>query len=102
MKAAIENFAKMQVNKKVLMIGGMMELGEESIKEHENIIHLIQQYKWENVVLVGGDFKQLKTPYLFFNNSAEARDWYNKQEFSETAFLIKGSRSTAMEKVIED
>ena len=102
MKAAIENFAKMQANKKVLMIGGMMELGEESIKEHENIIHLMQQYKWENVVLVGGDFKQLKTPYLFFNNSTEARNWYNKQEFSETTFLIKGSRSTAMEKVIED
>ena len=31
MKAAIENFAKMDGNKKVLMLGGMMELGTESI-----------------------------------------------------------------------
>ena len=39
MKAAIENFAKINATDKVLMIGAMMELGEESITEHESIIH---------------------------------------------------------------
>ena len=102
LKAAIENFAKMNAANKVLMIGGMMELGEESIEEHQNIINLIQQNSWKNVVLVGGDFKHLSTPYLYFNNSTEAKEWFRKQQFSDTTFLIKGSRSTKMELVIED
>jgi len=45
----------------LLMLGGMMELGEESVQEHENIAALIKTYKWKDVVLVGGDFKKLYT-----------------------------------------
>ena len=41
-----------------------MELGEDSIYEHENLISLINKYKWNNVLLVGGDFK--KVPHQFF------------------------------------
>jgi UDP-N-acetylmuramoyl-tripeptide--D-alanyl-D-alanine ligase len=67
MKAAIENFAKLHATKKVLMLGGMMELGLESIKEHETIIQLIEQYKWNNIVLVGGDFGHVSHPYIFFS-----------------------------------
>jgi UDP-N-acetylmuramoyl-tripeptide--D-alanyl-D-alanine ligase len=102
MKAAIENFANIEAEQKVLMIGGMMELGDESIEEHQKIIHLIQQYSWKQVVLVGGDFKKLTTPFLFLNTSIEAKEWFKQQQFSNTTILIKGSRSTAMERVLED
>ena len=102
MKAAIENFANIEASEKVLMLGGMMELGDESIEEHQKIIELIQQYAWKQVVLVGGDFTKLTTPFLFFNSSLEAKKWYKKQQFSNSAILVKGSRSTAMEKVLED
>src|SRR6185312_10115686 len=53
MKAAIENFANMKGDKKVLLLGSMMELGTESEKEHADIISLIDQNKWYAVVLVG-------------------------------------------------
>src|SRR6186997_203615 len=56
MKLAIENFAKLHAEKKVLMLGGMMELGKESIEEHKSIVALIDLYKWDAVVLVGGNF----------------------------------------------
>ncbi|MBS4042342.1 MAG: UDP-N-acetylmuramoyl-tripeptide--D-alanyl-D-alanine ligase [Chitinophagaceae bacterium] len=102
MKAVIENFANIEAEQKVLMIGGMMELGEESIEEHQKIINLIQQYSWKNVVLVGGDFKNITTPFLFFNNSIEAKAWFQEQQFSNTTILVKGSRSTVMERVVED
>ena len=101
MKAAIENFAKVHTDKKVLLIGAMAELGDESIAEHEDIIALIKQYNWEKVVLVGGDFTKTQHPYLFFNNSTEAKEWFQQQHFENTYFLVKGSRSTQMEKVIE-
>jgi UDP-N-acetylmuramoyl-tripeptide--D-alanyl-D-alanine ligase len=100
MKAAIENFAKMPGTKKIVIIGGMMELGEDSIKEHQNIVQLLQQFSWESVILVGGDFKSVKHNYLYFNHSTEAREWLRKQKMEDAIILIKGSRSMQMEKII--
>ncbi|MBS1933197.1 MAG: UDP-N-acetylmuramoyl-tripeptide--D-alanyl-D-alanine ligase, partial [Bacteroidetes bacterium] len=101
MKAAIENFAAIKADKKILVLGGMAELGKESLEEHQNIITLIDKFHWNDVALVGGDFLKLKHPYLHFNNSSEAKEWFKTQNFSDTYFLIKGSRSMQMEKVLE-
>jgi UDP-N-acetylmuramoyl-tripeptide--D-alanyl-D-alanine ligase len=101
MKAAIENFANLEADKKVLYIGGMMELGDESIAEHQAIANLISKYNWEKVILVGGDFHKINHPFLYFNSSTEAKEWFNTQHFTNTHFLIKGSRSMQMEKIIQ-
>ena len=101
MKAAIENFAKMEGDEKILLLGGMMELGKESLQEHQSILNVIDRYKWKAVVLVGGDYHKLKHAYLNFDNSLQAKDWYNAQQFHDTQVLIKGSRSMQMEKVLE-
>ncbi|PWT73819.1 MAG: UDP-N-acetylmuramoylalanyl-D-glutamate--2,6-diaminopimelate ligase [Bacteroidetes bacterium] len=100
MSAAIRNLAAFNVDNKVLILGAMAELGAESIKEHEEIISLIEKYPWKQVVLVGGDFLKIQHPFLSFENSTQAREWFQKQQFHETYFLIKGSRSMQMEKVI--
>jgi UDP-N-acetylmuramoyl-tripeptide--D-alanyl-D-alanine ligase len=52
-------------------------------------------------VLVGGDFLKLHHPYHSFENSTQAKEWFQKQKFHDTYFLIKGSRSMQMEKVLE-
>jgi len=101
MKAAIDNFAKMEGKDKVLILGGMMELGSESIYEHQALINLINNYSWKNVVLVGGDFNNTEHPYLYFENAGLAKDWFKDQHFNLTNILIKGSRSTQMEKVLD-
>jgi UDP-N-acetylmuramoyl-tripeptide--D-alanyl-D-alanine ligase len=101
MKAAVENFAKLPADKKILMLGAMAELGKESLDEHKNIIELIKKYPWHEVILVGGDFLHLSTPYKIFNTSAEAKEWFWKEDFQNAYFLIKGSRSIQMEKVLE-
>ncbi|MBL7701896.1 MAG: UDP-N-acetylmuramoyl-tripeptide--D-alanyl-D-alanine ligase [Ferruginibacter sp.] len=101
MKAAIENFVSMDGTDKVLMLGGMMELGSESMKEHQALVGLIEKYKWKNVVLVGGDFNNVKHSYLYFEKSGQAKEWFKEQDFNHVAVLIKGSRSTQMEKVLE-
>ncbi len=64
MKLAIENFAKLKADNKVLMLGGMAELGEESLDEHKAIVDLIKQNNWKNVVLVGGDFLKFDHPFI--------------------------------------
>ena len=101
MKLAIENFARLHVTDKVLMLGGMMELGDESLEEHRNIIALIDNYSWRNVVLVGGDFNKVQHRYNYFNNSNEAGAWLKAQQLQNAYLLIKGSRSMAMEKVLD-
>jgi len=101
MKAAIENFAKMDGEDKVLILGGMMELGPESAKEHQSLVDLINNYKWKDVVFVGGDFSKVKHHFLNFENSLQAKDWFINKDFNNTDILIKGSRSTMMEKVLE-
>jgi len=101
MKLAIENFARLHAVNKVVMLGGMAELGEESPDEHKAIVELLKQFEWENVVLVGGDFLKIEHPYLQFQNAEEAKEWLQQQHFENTYFLIKGSRSMKMETVLE-
>ncbi|MBU3744167.1 MAG: UDP-N-acetylmuramoyl-tripeptide--D-alanyl-D-alanine ligase [Sediminibacterium sp.] len=100
MQLAIENFAQMPGEHKILMLGAMMELGESSIEEHKALVHLIQQYPWEQVVLVGGDFSNIQHPYLFFPTASEAKIWLEQQQPQLKQILLKGSRSMQMEKVI--
>lgn len=102
MKLAIENFAKINADTKVLLLGAMAELGNESIPEHEAIVSLLQQHSWNNVVLVGGDFLNIKHPFLSFTNAAEAKIWLQQQQLKNSHLLIKGSRSMKMETVLED
>ncbi len=101
MKAAIENFASMEGCNKVLLLGGMMELGNDSKQEHEQIIDLIKKSAWDNVVLVGPQFNEIKNPYINFSSSAEAKEWFVSQAFSNANILIKGSRSMQMEKILD-
>ena len=102
MKPAIENFAKAKGENKVLVLGAMAELGIESLVEHQQIIDLIKQYKWKDVVLVGGEFLTLQHPFHAFENSMQAKEWLKQKNYEHVHFLIKGSRSFKMEKVIED
>jgi len=100
MKAAIENFAKIPSQHKIVMIGGMMELGADSVYEHQQIVNLLQQFNWQSVILVGGDFKQVNHPYIYLEDSIAAAEWFKNQPLNNTYVLIKGSRSMQMEKIL--
>lgn len=102
MKPAIENFAHLAAEQKILILGGMAELGDESLDEHKAIVELIKKYNWKNVVLTGGDFLKFEHPFIKFNTSAETKEWMQQQQFENAYILIKGSRSMQMEKVIEN
>jgi UDP-N-acetylmuramoyl-tripeptide--D-alanyl-D-alanine ligase len=101
MKLAIENFAKLNAARKIVCIGGMKELGTTSIEEHQQLIHLLQQFQWEKVVLVGGDFESCQHDYLFFPTALDAKIWLAEQNYKGCSILIKGSRGIKMEQVLD-
>ncbi len=101
MKAAIENFAKMEGGKKIVILGAMMELGEASLQEHAAIVELLTQYPWHQVALVGKDFTDLPPTFHHFTDSTQAKEWYQQQKFENCQILLKGSRGLQMEKVVE-
>jgi UDP-N-acetylmuramoyl-tripeptide--D-alanyl-D-alanine ligase len=101
MKAAIQNFAGMDGDNKVLILGAMMELGDTSDAEHKAIVEMINGYKWNKVVLVGKSFLHINPAYLQFETVEQARDWFQQEGLKNMQLLIKGSRSMQMEKVLE-
>ncbi|TAE13246.1 MAG: UDP-N-acetylmuramoyl-tripeptide--D-alanyl-D-alanine ligase [Bacteroidetes bacterium] len=101
MKAAIENFAKSTAAHKVVVIGAMAELGTESIAEHRAIVKLLKEHTWQAVALVGGHFADITTPYTYLNDSTEAGEWLRQLQLTNAHILVKGSRSTKMEKILQ-
>lgn len=101
MKLAIENFSRASGDNKILVLGAMAELGEESLQEHQNIVSEIGKGQWKDVVLVGGDFLKFAHPYRTLATAREAGEWLKQQGLRDAYLLVKGSRSTGMEKVLE-
>jgi UDP-N-acetylmuramoyl-tripeptide--D-alanyl-D-alanine ligase len=100
MKVAIDNFANIPSTQKIVCLGGMKELGADSIQEHQDLINYLQKFDWKQVVLVGGDFKACSHPYLYFDETQDAQKWLLEQQFHQHHILIKGSRGIQMEKIM--
>src|SRR6056297_2991524 len=56
MKAALENFARIERKNKTLILGDMFELGTYSPQEHRLIIETIKSMGFHNVFLIGDHF----------------------------------------------
>lgn len=106
MEAALKNFATLQADHKAALLGDMLELGEDSLKEHIRIASMALESGFETVCFVGAEFRkavdQLScTSALVFETSSDLAAWLSDHSFSDFSCLIKGSRGTRMEKVIE-
>jgi UDP-N-acetylmuramoyl-tripeptide--D-alanyl-D-alanine ligase len=102
MEAAIENFAKMKSENKIVILGDMLELGEESAAEHEKIFSLAQQKRFEQMFLVGPSFHSLtsKENGIFFPNAEQALEYLKEKKLEGKTILIKGSRGTKLETLL--
>lgn len=102
MQLAIENFKRINATHKMVILGDMLELGEESPAEHLAIVNLVSDYGFDRVIFVGPDFQEAATGrFSSFGNSDEAREWLQKEQIKGFTILVKGSRGIKMEKVLE-
>ena len=101
MMAALKNFREMEVEKKMLILGDMRELGAESHNEHQKIVDYIVESMFKDVILVGPEFKQIENSFVSLNNADELNLWLSEHPVKDYFILIKGSRGIALEKGIE-
>jgi UDP-N-acetylmuramoyl-tripeptide--D-alanyl-D-alanine ligase len=101
MQVAIENFSDQPSKNKYLFLGAMMELGDYSKEEHEKLVAILVEKGLKNTVLVGGDFAKISHPFMYFDTATLASNWLKENLPENALILVKGSRSTKMEKILE-
>lgn len=107
MEAALTNFSRIEAPHKALMLGDMLELGEDSLAEHERTVSMAMSSGAEKVFVVGREFgkaverMEAEGP-VWFETSQELADFISAHPLDGFTVLIKGSRGTRMEKVIPE
>ncbi len=103
MEAALKNFGSSFTGKKAIFLGDMLELGVSSAQEHHTIIELARSLNPDLLILVGPNFTEAGKGIsaIYFGNSDEASRWSFTQNFTDFTILIKGSRGSKMEVILE-
>ena len=93
MMAALENFRRMEVLHKMVILGDMKELGKSSHEEHQKIVSYIDECKFERVILVGEEFGQATSSYEHYQDARQLSEVLKKSKPKGFYILIKGSNS---------
>ena len=105
MEAAIKNFSKIETSdKKVLILGDMKELGEDSEAEHIKVLNQIKSLGFTECYFVGSEFAKV-APSLGFTQCFSDVDllagYLQCNPIANTTILIKGSNSTKLTKIVD-
>ena len=103
MKMAIDNFLLMNSVKKVLILGDMFELGENSEKEHIKLVKYVKDKSFSRIILIGKFFSAVNQTLQIpaFIDVDSFVKWLDKNPIKSSYILIKGSRGMKLEKIID-
>jgi UDP-N-acetylmuramoyl-tripeptide--D-alanyl-D-alanine ligase len=103
MQVAIDNFLNLNKKNKWLILGDMFELGEESVKEHAQIVNLLKNIGNHQVSFIGERFfeHQIEAKNLhFYKSYDEFASSSKNKNIQNKCLLIKGSRGMALERIL--
>tara|TARA_S200000501_G_scaffold377508_1_gene436173 strand:- start:5350 stop:6624 length:1275 start_codon:yes stop_codon:yes gene_type:complete len=102
LEKAIQNLENIKHENKVMILGDMFELGEETNIEHQKIIDQCLKSGVSNVFLVGKIFNAINnTKYTSFDNTTDLVELLKTQAIEDAFILIKGSRGMKLEQVVD-
>ncbi|MBW8361374.1 MAG: UDP-N-acetylmuramoyl-tripeptide--D-alanyl-D-alanine ligase [Kaistella sp.] len=99
MTESLKNFGYFEGTKTVI-IGDMLELGDESEREHENILALAKSLNFDEIMTVGKYFKMVNDSEKAFETTENLIDFLKNQKIESKNILLKASRGIALEKII--
>jgi UDP-N-acetylmuramoyl-tripeptide--D-alanyl-D-alanine ligase len=101
MEMAISSFAALKAQKKMVVLGDMLELGSESQSGHAAIINQLKSLGDAEIVLIGPRFREAAAGIRarLFGSSDEVREWLSSSRPEGYTILVKGSRGMALEKI---
>ena len=107
MRAALDNFAGTDFPEKVLMLGDMRELGEESSEEHRAALQRACEIA-PRIYLVGEEFARASRTLhtdprqvASFPDIDALKAYVQEHPFSGCTILVKGSNGNHMEKIVD-
>jgi UDP-N-acetylmuramoyl-tripeptide--D-alanyl-D-alanine ligase len=103
MHLAIESFSALNKEKKLVILGDMLELGGKSEDEHNKIIDKLKLLKLENALLAGQVFNKSaqNTGIKSFESVTRLIDHLKAEKVKGYTVLIKGSRGMGLEKIYD-
>ena len=101
MKVALENFAALSGSHKIVILGDMFELGDDSAQEHQAIADLADSLAFERIFLVGKNFHAVASSHTTFEDFDRLKSFLSKDPLQGKTILIKGSRGMKLERVVE-
>ncbi|MCX2720740.1 UDP-N-acetylmuramoyl-tripeptide--D-alanyl-D-alanine ligase [Lentiprolixibacter aurantiacus] len=101
MKVALENFKDMEAEYKIVFLGDMFELGQDSAMEHQQIAEQAEKMGYQGVFLVGEHFFDTASRAHKFKTFEDLKDYLRKHPVTEGTILIKASRGMALERILD-
>lgn len=101
MKVALENFDRLQGEEKVVFLGDMFELGEDSAMEHQQMAALTDDMDFQEVFLVGEHFYQTQSNGRKFRTFEELSEYLKAHPIVVGTLFIKASRGMALERILD-
>ena len=104
MTVAIENFLQLDNPNKIMILGDMFELGEESQQEHQAIVTLLFNKEKVKCYFIGNAFyddRINKNNFWFYETFETFSDYLKETKIENSTILIKGSRGMALERTLD-
>lgn len=103
MQVSIESFISAFQQPRFLILGDMLELGDQSLNEHISVLEQTKKHPFEAVFLVGPVFKEAAQDFSYFTFSDVSAlcSHLSQNPIKKGYVLIKGSRGIQLEKVID-
>ena len=99
-RLALENFNEIDHKNKIVILGDMFELGEDTEHEHQNIVNLCDTLNLNRCIFVGKHYGKTSAEEKYLTVDS-LKECITTNPLEKGYILIKGSRGMSLEQLLE-
>ena len=99
-RLALENFNEIDHKNKIVILGDMFELGEDTEHEHQNIVNLCDTLNLNRCIFVGKHYGKTSAEEKYVTVDS-LKKFITTNPLEKGYILIKGSRGMSLEQLLE-